>query len=204
MGFGGSGDNEARRARNEEVRRQKRISDATKDVRSKFGLKYNDQYYSGLRGAMDARYDDDVKRQYTNAVQNLQAALARAGLGNSTVGAVKTAYAKEQYDKGLGDVERAKNDVLQQRKQAVSGAENDVINQLNVSADKDAAFANAEAQIKANYAQPVFPILGQLFTDFAAGLDAQSQAEKQGNARYNLGVSNWGQNAQRYFRNIGG
>jgi hypothetical protein len=77
MGFGGGGDNEARRARNEEIRRQQRISQGTKDVRSKFGLKYNDQYYEGLRGAMDARYDDDVKRQYDNATQNLQAALAR-------------------------------------------------------------------------------------------------------------------------------
>lgn len=195
---------EARRARKDEEARQARIKQGTIDVRNKFASQFNPAYYQKLSTALNEKYDKDVQQQYHDATQELQAALMRAGLFDSSVGAEKTGLAADKYQSALADVERAKTDVIQKRKQDVAAAENSVINQLTTTADQNAAFANAESQIRANYEQPQFPVLGQLFTDFTAGLSQQAEAERQGTNKYNLGISNWGNNTRRYFANIGG
>ena len=194
---------EARRARADEEARQARIKEGTARVREQFAGQFNPGYYARLGDALNQRYDKDLQQQYHDATQELQAALMRAGLFDSSVGAERTGLASEKYQQALAQVEGAKTDTIQRRKQDVAQAENSVISQLTATADQNAAFANAESQIKANYEQPQFPVLGQLFTDFTAGLAGQAEAERQGNNRYNLGVSQWGNRARNYVKNIG-
>ncbi len=204
FGDGGAG-REAQRARNEELARQGRITRASGETRQKFQDVFSDDYYAQELQKFQNAYTPEVNRQYKVATQNLQAALMRAGLFDSSVAAVKA-----------GDAERAKlsadNEVTQRGLQAqankkldVAQAENTVIGQLVNTADQQAAFENAANAIRTQSSPQATPMLGQVFTDLSAGLATQADLERQGNARYNVfgRIPGWSTGGARYTRNVG-
>jgi len=205
FGDGGAG-KEAKRARQEEEARQLRIKEGTTTIRRNFGNTFNDSYYAGLMDAVKKAYMPDVQQQFKAASRNLRAALLRAGLGSSS-----TAIRREGTELPKAQL-RAENEVTQrgigfqnQRKQDVAYAENTALNQLNQTADSQAAFANAAAAIKANYDAPAMPMLGQVFTDLSAGLATQADLERYGQAKYNVWGRIPGWTARNtYSRNVPG
>jgi hypothetical protein len=204
FGDGGAG-REAQRARNEELARQGRIARGSAETRQKFQDVFSDDYYAQELAKFQKAYAPEVDRQYKAATQNLQAALMRAGLFDSSVAAVKA-----------GDAERAKvnadNEVTQRGLQAqankkldVAQAENTVIGQLINTADQQAAFENAANAVRTQSSPTPTPMLGQVFTDLSAGLATQADLERSGNARYNVfgRIPGWSTGGTRYTRNVG-
>lgn len=204
MGDGGTG-KEARRARAEELARQGRIARSSAETRQKFQDVFSDDYYAQELAKFQKAYTPEVDRQYKVATQNMQAALMRAGLFDSSVAAQRA-----------GDAERAKiaadNEVTQRGLQAqankkldVAQAENTVIGQLINTADQQAAFENAANAIRTQSSPTPTPMLGQVFTDLSAGLATQADLERQGNAKYNVfgRIPGWSTGGARYTRNVG-
>lgn len=201
---GGSARREARRAREEEEARERRVQEGTQKVRQQFAENFNGDYYSGIQAAFEKNDKDQIATQYEEARRQLEAALLRNGIFDSRSGQeriIKAKKAKEEQDalateNALGVVQRRKGEVLD--------AESAVLGQLASTANLGQANAAAAQRISNLNQRPPFSPLGSVFQDFTAGLATQAELERQGTNRYNLGVSNWGNNVARYMRNIGG
>lgn len=204
FGDGGAG-REASRARNEELARQGRIARASAETRQKFRDVFSDDYYAQELGAFQRAYEPDVKLQYKNAIEQMQAALMRAGLFDSSVRAKKEGEATEALAGARNEVTQRGLQAQANRKQDVAAAESNVIGQLVNTADTQAAFENAASAIRTQSSPTPTPMLGQLFTDLSAGLATQADLERSGQNRYNVfgRIPGWG-NSSRYTRNVGG
>lgn len=204
MGGDGGARSEARRARETEDAREQRIKMGTGDIRTRFGKAFDDKYYQGLETTAKDFYGKQLTSDYEKARQQLQYALARNGLLNSTVRDTREVEAQKQLALGQQSIAERARGLSNQRRQDVAGAEQTAVSQLTASADPAAAAAQSANLIKANTALPEFSPMGQVFQDFTAGLATQADLERQGKNRYNLGVSGWGNNARRYVQNVSG
>lgn len=204
FGDGGVG-KEAKRARQEEEARQRRISEGTAMVRGKFSTAFDDNYYKTLQKNFEDAYAPELEDQYKTAYDQMQAALMRAGLDNSSEAARREKLALKAKDKATQAVAAQGNQAVNQRKQDVAYTENTILNQLANTADSSAAFANATAQIKSSTTPLVTPMLGQVITDLGAGLATQAEMERNNQNRYTVfgRIPGWS-NPNRYTRNVGG
>ena len=201
MGDGGAG-KEARRARAEELARQSRIAQGTKDIRNRFANAFDEPYYAQLMADTHKAYDTDVQTQFENSRRALAAALRRSGLMQSSVKAVKEGELNEEKINADNQVTQRGVGFQNARRQEAAAAETSVLNQLNATADSQSAFANAAAQIEATGHTPAMPMLGQVFTDLTGGLATQADLERNNQARYN--VFGYGNNSgKRFTRNVG-
>jgi hypothetical protein len=203
-GDGGAG-KEARRARHEELQRQQRIAQASGETRQKFRDVFSDDYYAKELAKYQDAYTPDIDRQHAKAYQQMQAALMRAGLFDSSVAAVKGGEAAEAKENAKNEVTQRGLAAMNNRRQDIAAAENTVIGQLINTADQGAAFENAAQAIRTNSAQTPTPMLGQIFTDLSAGLATQADLERNNQNRYTVmgRLPGWG-NPNRYTRNVGG
>jgi hypothetical protein len=119
------------------------------------------------------------------------AALARSGLSTSTQANKKGLALADQLYNAKQTARANIINSINARKTDVSNAENTSLTQLENSADPFAATAQAARSIAVQSQQPAFSPLGQLFTDSTAGLATQAEMERQGNNRYDFGVTNW-------------
>lgn len=206
---------EARYARQEEEGRQRRIKAGTESVRNKFKESFDQKYYDDMLQKVNDYYigakdkngvfqPGDVTTQFENARKQMQAALLRSGLADSTVGAQKEADATEQFERAKQDVQQRGIAMQQQRRQQVADAENTVTGQLINTADMAAANANATQAIRSNYEMPSTPFLGQLFTDMTAGLATQAEMERRGDNRYTVFGRIPGWSGRSSTKNVGG
>lgn len=202
-GGGKAAKRQAQDAAAEEERRQNRISTGTSVIRHNFKNSFDPAYYKNLETQGNLSLKTGVKNQYDDAMRQLQAALARNGLGGSTVRGEQEARINEENRKAGMLVDDSVRATISNRKMDVANSEMAAIAQLQSSADPASAAAQAATLTEANYAQPAWQPLGQVFTDATAALSTQSELERQGNNRYNFGVSNWGNNVRRYTTNVG-
>lgn len=204
MGDGGAG-NEARRARREEEARQQRISQGTQRIRGSFADTFNTKYYSDLMQKMKDAYLPGVNDQYQKAYQQLQGALMRSGLGESSVAAAKEKESTKAYNDALTQVDQRGIQAQNQRKLDIDSTQNQVIGQLTNTADSAAAQAATQAALTRESSPQAIPPLGQIFQDFTAGLQTQAELERQGGAKYNVfgRIPGWN-NQNRYTTNISG
>jgi hypothetical protein len=201
MGKGSAG-REARRARQEEEARVKRVSDGTRAIRGMFDQKFNQSYWDAEQAKQKASYMDDFTTQWETARKGLEAALMRQGIYDSTEGVTRMAAARKQYKDKDEMLNQQALSTIQAAKGKTIAAQDNVIGQLRSSSDLNAANAAAAQQL-AFQSQPIpYSPLGSVFTDFTAGLAEQAQQERQGTNRYNLGISTWA-NPNRYTRNVG-
>lgn len=205
-GGGGDAAREARRAREAEEKREQRVRTGTAQIRQRFGQTYTDDYYKNLQDTVASQGQLELQPQFEQARRSLMAALTRSGLRHSSIQERKGADLTRQRLLADDMVTSRALDAVQRRKQDVANAENIAIGQLQASADPVAAVATASSLAEANSAMPAWQPLGQVFTDATAGLATQAQLERDGNARYNLGVSNWfpSGSRSRYTTNVRG
>ena len=204
MSGGGAAKGEARRAREEEAARERRISEGTETIRRKFGEAFNNSYYKKFEDAGHANYTPLIQRQYDKSLQDLRFALARNGLSQSTAANMQEADLDVQRKQAEDQATNQIRSQMNTRKADVAGQETVAVNQLQSSADPASAARQAAGLIKSQTELPGWSAMGQVFTDASAALANQAEAERSGNPRYNLGVSRWGDNARRYLSNIGG
>jgi hypothetical protein len=201
--MGGDVDTGASQARQQEMEREIRIAQGTKDIRKQFGDAFGDSYYKKFEDTAKAFYKPQLDQQYTDSLRNLQAALARNGLTDSSVRVDQEARLNRERATGDSQVGENIRNQMNERKSDVANQETIATGQLQTSADTGAAAAQASNLIRANSEFPGWSPLGQVFTDTSAFLANQGEAERSGNPRYNMGVSRWGDNARRYISNIG-
>jgi hypothetical protein len=201
---GGSAGREARRAREEEEARERRVQEGTQQVRQLFAENFNGDYYGGIRKAYEDYGRKEVQTQFDEARKQLEYALRRSGMYDSSFGFNKLAKADAELEKRKADITETAMGIEQQRRNEVLDSESAVLGQLASTANLGQANAQASQRIANLNQRPSFSPLGSVFQDFTAGLATQADLERQGTNRYNLGVSNWGNNLTRYMRNVGG
>lgn len=204
MTGGGNAGREAQQAREDELARQARIAQGTRDVRTGFDQQYNGQYYKDLTKSVSDYYTKQLDTQYGQSLKQLNSALLGRGLSDSSIGAGERGKAQVQYNTQAGDIAQKALGVSAQRRQDVIGSENSIINQLNYSGDAGIAAAQAAQQQAAFSQAPSVPLLGSVFQDFTAGLSTQADQENQGTNRYNIFNRFLPQRQTSYSRNIGG
>lgn len=204
FGDGGAG-RQAQRARDEELQRQGRIARASSETRKKFQDVFSDDYYAKELTKFQDAYKPDIQREYGMALQNLQGALMRSGLFDSSVAAQKYGQGREALQSATDEVTARGLAAQANRKQDVAAAENTVQGQLVNTADTQAAFENAANAIRTNTSPTPTPMLGQIFTDLSAGLATQADLERNNQNRYTvLGrIPGWSTSGSRYTRNVG-
>jgi len=195
---------EARRAREIEEKRAREVKLGTQRVRGEFAQNYNKKYYQELEKSGRDRYGLELQPQFEAARRSLQAALMRAGLVDSSFGVQRGDLLDKRKIEADTQIEDKLMMAKQARQQDVIGAENAVLTQLQNTGDQGAAMASAAQQISANSAMPAWSPLGSVFTDFMGGLSTQAQAEREGNARYNVFGRIPGWSTGRYTTNVKG
>lgn len=215
MAKDGGASKEARRAREAEDARERRIKMGTSDIRTRFGGAFDDKYYAGLEKDVKDFYTPQLQSQYEKGRMQLKYALARSGmlgasdvLGDSPVRASSIQTRREaemakQMALAGQTIEQRAIGMSNQRRQDVANAEQVALQQLHASADPAAAAAQAQNLIEINSKNPEFSPLGQVFTDFTAGLATQGDLEREGRNRYDFGVSNWFPGTRRGYKNVG-
>jgi hypothetical protein len=200
---GGAADKQAKFARQEELQRDARIGQGTVDIRSKFAKAFNDDYYKRFETAGTDYYKPQIDVQYQDSLRNLQAALARNGLLDSSARVQQEKRLSDQQETATKQVGQNIQNQINTRKADVANQESVAVGQLQASADPASAAAQASSLIKSQTALPGWSPLGQVFTDATAGLATQGDLERANQNRYNMGVSQWGNNARRYLQNVG-
>jgi hypothetical protein len=205
MGLFGDGgaSADAKKAEQNEVQRQERIRWGTDQIRKQFDSVFNTPYYQTMEKNARAAWKPQITDQYNQSLKQLQAALSRNGLSDSSIASRKGGDL--QYQKGLAtqDMRSKIINAINQRKGDVANAENIALSQLANTADPFAAQQQASNLIASNRAEPGYSPLGQLFTDTTAGLATQADLERSNQNRYNMGVTNWF-NPKRSVVNVGG
>ena len=194
---------EAKRARQQEEARESMIRKGSAAIRAQFDQQFNQKYYDDAFAKQKAATADDFSRQWESARSQLQAALRRAGLYDSTEGDARTALAERERGDRQTELDMRARANVENRKQNIFAAEDNVIGQLRSSGDQAAANAAAAQQLAAQSAPIPYSPLGSVFTDFTAGLAEQGEQERQGTNRYNLGIAGFGQGRRRYTSNVG-
>lgn len=192
---GSSGSGEARRARQTEEARQKRIEAGTKQIRNEFAIKFDEPYFQNLKktasdyymGGTPEKHDTTgLLGQYDAALKQMKYALMRTGNWNSTAAVNKTNNATDAYDKAVAAVGQQVQGLVNNRRGDISNAESNTVNQLIASGDSSAAAAQAANQMNIQSQPLQIPPLGQLFTDLTAGLATQADLERSGQNKYNV------------------
>lgn len=139
---------------------------------------FDDAFYKGRRDAYTSYANPQLQDQYANAGKELTFALARSGNLDSSARAQKEGERTKLYgqrSREIGD------QALQQEttaRNSVEDARSNLVTMLNATGDVNAAVNGATARSQALSQQPAFSPIGQLFSDFTAGLGTQAAAER--------------------------
>jgi len=194
---------EAKRARQQEEARESMIKKGTAAIRAQFANQFNEKYYDDAFENQKKVYSTDFNQQWESARKQLEAALLRAGIYDSSAGIKRLDEAEDTRARRESDYLSQARAQVEGRRQNVLAAEDTVLSQLRSSGDQASANAAAAQQLNAQSKPIAFSPLGAVFTDLTAGLATQAEQERQGTNRYNLGVSTLF-NPRRYTTNVGG
>jgi hypothetical protein len=194
---------EARRARQEEDARESMIKKGSAAIRAQFANQFDEKYYDDAFENQKKVYATDFNQQWESARKQLEAALMRAGIYDSSAGIQRMDEAEDTRARRETEYQSLARQQVEGRRQNVLAAEDTVLAQLRSSGDQASANASAAQQLNAQSKPIAFSPLGAVFTDLTAGLATQAEQERQGTNRYNLGISTWG-SPKRYTSNVGG
>lgn len=161
---------EALEARQREEQRQADIKTGLTSINDQF-KGFNDAFYKTRENNILDYYKPQLDTQFDKAKDQLTYAFARAGTLNSTAAADRNADLKTQYDlQNAGLVSNAKSDANNLRA-SVNNQQQNLISQLNASADANQAANNATAATSQIYQnQPTYSLLGDIFGGLTSGI----------------------------------
>jgi hypothetical protein len=185
---------EAKRARADEDKRQAEIRDGRKSIDKTF-KQFDGSFFDKNKQAFMDYASPQLDRQFGDASKELSFDLARSGLTNSSTRGTQTSKLQEAYDRNLQQVTNEALSREQQQRNAVEGSRADLISLLQTTGDAKGATNQALSRAAMlSQPQPFSPI-GQLFTDFTAGLGTQAALERAASVsggryqpRYNTGL----------------
>lgn len=175
MCFGGGGPDPAEEARKEQQAREAKIRLGMGNINGAFG-QFDDNWFNGRRQAYLDFSLPQLEDQYSKARQSLIYALARGGNLQSSIGAGRLGDLKTQYDTNKQQLQSQADAVANQARQDVIQQRSALIDQLNSTADANAAQSEAMNRARLLSAAPTFSALGQLFQNVTAGLASSAPA----------------------------
>ena len=189
MCFGGGGDSGGDDWREAEEARQRRIKQGEENIDKVFA-KFDDDFYDTRRQALIDYETPQIDEQYKDALGQLAAALARSGLGKSSIGADRRAKGRKDYDFQQQEMySRADQSASDAEKAILAARENLSTNNIALadpSRASNAAISSAESLTKL----PKYEPLLDLFADLTEGLATQADLERRKQNRYQSGLFN--------------
>lgn len=183
MCFGNSGakaaQREAERARQQEEARQAEIRQGRTAINDTFS-QFDDNFFAGNRQAFKDYATPQLDEQFGDATKELTFDLARSGLRNSSVRGEQAGRLQGLYDKNMQQVTNEALSREQQQRNSVEGARSDLISLLQTTGDAQGATNQALSRANMLSQPQPFSPMGQLFTDFTAGLGTQAAMERAG------------------------
>jgi hypothetical protein len=162
------------------------------NIDSTFG-QFNDPFYAGLRKRYTDYYYPQVDDQAGRARDKMIFGLTRKGILNSDAGAEELARLNTEAQRQRDAVTSGGQSFADKAKGDVESARNDLVNQLNLSADPAAAASSAIARASVLNAAPAFSPLGDLFGDltnlYATNAIARARAGGGGTSLFTTGPS---------------
>lgn len=159
--------------------RAKRMKEGTAKVQDTFNQQYTPEYYQNLRNQLDRMQRPEMEMDFQNAQSQMLFNLARQGLagGGRASNTANRNYADLDFKKGKAELalQRNADNIVNKRKQAVLGARNSIIGQMQESGDVGSALTSAQQSIDANTAVPEYNPLGDVFSTAGKGLLTYNQ-----------------------------
>lgn len=193
MGGRNGAEEEAKRARKDEEKRQKRIRTGTRDVNTTF-RQFNPAFYSGLEQSYVDYATPQLDDQREDAGEDLTYWLAGKGLLDSSVRGEKEAELGKVYELNR---QKVKDDARAYGKEArgnVEDARSDLVTMLHATGDAKGAADSALSRAAVLSKPPSYSPLENAFLEFTAGLGQQAALERAYAAgspmrpRYNTGL----------------
>lgn len=195
-------DNSAQIARQEEEKRQGRITQGQQGIDQSFAG-FNDPFYQGYQDQYLNYYIPQVDDQYKDAVKRLTLQLAQTGNLTGSIGAKQLSDLQKNYDtQKLAITNNAQNAV-----QGLRGTIDQRKSQLYADnrAAADPGAASAAASSAAQYLQPAAPTspLANVFGDFFSNLGNVSALNNARAYQQGTGVQQFGGSKSQSVQNIG-
>ncbi|MGB1140726.1 MAG: hypothetical protein ACPG1A_07495 [Halioglobus sp.] len=213
MGSSGGG-TQKRIAKDQEKRekeRMARIESGTEEIRAMFAGNFTPEFYETHKQNFLDYYKPQLQLQIDETNRQLTGGLARAGNlrgmipeldangnftgrytnrvgGGSSVAIDRFADLEEQHNIKKGELVDRANQAVNDKRQRVQGAQDNVIMQLQATADDSGAISDAASNARSLAEREAYDPLGQVFTDVTFGLATQADLERRGNARYDTGI----------------
>lgn len=172
---GGGGDGGASQARADEQARQARIKSGIVGVDKQFA-QFDDPFFKSREKAYTAYAAPQLNDQYKQNRDQLAFSLARRGLDQSSEAARQGGVLQRDYALGQQQVADAAIGEAQKARQSVEDNRNNLINQLQATADPQLAANNALREASVLSMRPGFSPLGNLFQNTTALLGSAQQA----------------------------
>ena len=178
---------EAERQRRLEEERQQRIAQGREQIGQTFS-QFDDDFYSGIEDSYADYYMPRIEDQYNDARQNLILSLSRNGNLQSSAGARSLQDLKEDYHEQQGYYGDQAVSAAQSARAKTAQAKADLFQQLESSANPQAAAQAAAAKAQSIQQPPAMSPLGQLFQDVGNQAATAVSAEKSGYRGWQLGL----------------
>lgn len=166
-GGGGGGNNAAADAAAQQARdesaRQERISSGMGTINNLF-TPYNDDYYNKLNSEYSSYYQPQLEDQLKMAKEKQTFNLANQGLSNSSQAGRASTDLSKAYQQSQQQILGGANDYSNKAKSSVEGVRNDLIAQLNASANPNSINQTALNRISITPVNSLTP-LSNLFSD---------------------------------------
>lgn len=185
--FGGSKDNSAAIAREEEAKRQKNILKGRGEIDSAF-KGFNAEFFDRIKNSALSYYLPQLNQQYGDAKRTTLLNLARGGISGSSAGARVLGKLATQDQQARLDVANQAASRRDASKADYANAKSDLYAQNTAAADPAAAAATASARADALLAPVSYSPLGALFGNIVSQGSNAISAERQGYTGWNTGL----------------
>lgn len=200
---GGSASQAQQQADQAERERQQQIAAATGQINSIFDSPGRQAQYDKITSDTTQYYTDELNRQKAINDRKLKFALARSGLGGSSVQADESQKLGEDYLKGVIEASRRGQSAGASLRAADEQTRTNLIGMAQAGLDATTASTQATNQLRNNLlssqSDATANQLGDMFGDLSSIYDASKQA-----ADYRRGLRDYSQFGSPYYKPLYG
>jgi hypothetical protein len=160
---GGGSDRYAAQARADEMARQERIKEGTRDVNSKFAG-FDESFYAKRQQEYKNYAEPQLRDQLQNESSNLAFNLARSGLTDSSERSRNEGELQRQFSQGKADIASAAMDQSNQARQRTEQNRAELLAQLNATGDATSIGSQAINRAGMLASQQAFSPIGHMFS----------------------------------------
>lgn len=164
------GDNGASQAREEEMARQRRITQGANHINTTWNNNFNDDFYTSIEQAALDFYTPQYEQQLADSRKKLALALAGQGQLQSSVAAEQKAQMDRAAQLAQTQISEQARGAANKKRSEIENARSSALSQNSAVGDPNAALLAAQNHVTALNVTPTFDALGNLFEDTTSGL----------------------------------